>query len=135
MTTKILDYKVLKQKFINKKSWGLLTSIDLYKCNHQTLSEKGAIEKYVIALCDKIINVKRFGDPIIVKFGDDPKVTGYSMCQLIESSLVSGHFAESTDAIYIDIFSCAPYDAKLAIKYTKKYFEAKECKINIIFRY
>jgi hypothetical protein len=32
------------------------------------------------------------------------------MIQLIETSLISAHFADASWAIYLDVFSCAPYD-------------------------
>ena len=78
--------------------------------------------------------MKRFGEPIIVSFGEDEAVSGYSMTQLIETSLVSGHFANKTNAAFIDIFSCKVYNPIIAATFTKKYFEADSCKIGFLFR-
>jgi len=66
------------------------------------------IGAFVKGLCD-YIEMKRFGEPVIVHFGDSPRVAGYSMSQLIETSLISGHFVELDNSVYIDVFSCKQY--------------------------
>ena len=78
--------------------------------------------------------MKRFGDPLIIFFGEDAAVSGYSMTQLIETSLISGHFANQTNGAFIDIFSCKLYNPITAATFTQKYFEAKSCKIGYLFR-
>lgn len=129
-----MDYEVIKKEFAEHKMWGLSTSIDLYDCDHETISNAEKIKQFVVEVCDKI-KVKRFGEPTVVKFGADPKVSGYSMTQLIESSLVSGHFAETSNAAYLDIFSCAPYDANALMDYAKEFFKAQKCNSKIQYRY
>jgi len=113
--------------------WGMLTSIDLFGCDHATLSSGEKIKQYTIELC-KLIDMKRFQDPVIVRFGADPKVSGYSLAQLIETSLVSGHFAETSDSVYIDIFSCKYYDQEKAVEFTKNFFKAKKFAFNTTLR-
>ena len=127
------DFEIIKKTMQEKKAWGLLTSLDLYNCNPSLIKDKDAIFEYTVELCNKI-EVKRFGDPTIVKFGEDPKVTGYSLVQLIETSLVSGHFADNSDAAYLDIFSCKAYDPKIVLEYTKQFFQAEEHSIKVIYR-
>jgi S-adenosylmethionine/arginine decarboxylase-like enzyme len=78
--------------------------------------------------------MKRFGDTKVVHFGEDEKVAGYSMVQLIETSLISGHFTNSTNNAYIDIFSCKYYNPLAVEEFTKKFFEAKEAKMHYILR-
>ncbi len=34
------------------------------------------------------------------------------MTQLIETSLISGHFANKTNTVYLDVFSCKYYDPR-----------------------
>jgi len=108
------------------KYWGVLTSIDLRNCSYEKITSKSVIKKYVIELCD-LIDMKRFGECNIVHFGEDERVAGFSMTQLIETSLISGHFANLSKCAYIDIFSCKDYDSNVAVGFTKKYFDAKEC--------
>lgn len=122
-----------KEEYGETKSWGLLTSIDLFDCNPKTLRDGDAIKKFIVELC-KLIDMKRFGETLLVRFGADPRVQGYSAVQLIETSCISGHFAEDSDSVYIDIFSCKWYDQKKAVEFTKKYFGAKRIESNVILR-
>jgi S-adenosylmethionine/arginine decarboxylase-like enzyme len=124
---------VSEEKYQNSGAWGLLTSIDLFECNPETLRNKEKIEKYIVELCE-LIDMKRFGEPVIVRFGKDPRVQGYSAVQLIETSCISGHFAEDSNSVYIDIFSCKFYDSEKAIEFTKKFFEGKREKSNVVIR-
>jgi S-adenosylmethionine/arginine decarboxylase-like enzyme len=105
--------------------WGLLTSLDLYGCDPESVRDAETIRQYVIDLCD-LIKMKRFGECQVVHFGQDPRVEGYSMVQLIETSLISGHFSNLTNAVYIDIFSCKPYDPDAVARFTKSHFGAAQ---------
>ena len=78
--------------------------------------------------------MKRFGEPIVVRFGADPRVQGYSLAQLIETSLISGHFAEDTDRAFIDVFSCKEYPPQTTAEFCKRYFEAKSMEYSVVFR-
>ena len=113
--------------------WGLLASIDARSCNAEFIRSADAIKKYVVELCD-LIQMKRFQETCVVNFGEDEKVAGYSMIQLIETSLISGHFANLTNNAYIDIFSCKVYDPYQAADFTKQFFGASDVSVNIYFR-
>jgi S-adenosylmethionine/arginine decarboxylase-like enzyme len=108
----------------NEDYWGLLTSVDCYDCSPELIRDADYIKKFVVDLCGHI-EMKRFGDTVVVNFGEDEKVAGYSMTQLIETSLISGHFANLTNASYIDIFSCKWYDPEIAAKFTADYFKSE----------
>lgn len=115
----------MKEKDFEKdKLWGMSYSVDLYDCNPEIIRDADKIKEYVKILCDDVINMKRYGECQVVHFGDDPKVTGFSMTQLIETSLVSGHFANNTNAAYLDIFSCRWYDIYKVKEFSKEFFEA-----------
>lgn len=123
----------IKKEFYDTNAWGLLTSVDLYECNPKTIRDAAAIKRYVDELCE-LIEMKQFGETQIVNFGEDEKVAGYSMVQLIETSLISGHFANKNNSAYIDIFSCKYYEPSVAVEFTKKFFESKEVKMHYILR-
>ena len=114
-----------EQKFISTKLWGMSTSVDLYKCNPKTIRDADKIKEYVTTLCNDVIDMKMYGDCQVVHFGEDPKVSGFSMTQLIETSLVSGHFANNTNAAYLDIFSCKWYNIEKMVEFSKSFFEAE----------
>ncbi|HJJ48639.1 MAG TPA: S-adenosylmethionine decarboxylase [Methanocorpusculum sp.] len=121
-------------EFKKNNCWGLCTSIDLKNCNPEFIRSRDKIYAFVVELVDNVISMKRFGEPQIVNFGADERVAGYSMTQLIETSLVSGHFANDTNAAYIDIFSCAEYKPREAAEFCKKFFEADEMRLSVVFR-
>jgi S-adenosylmethionine/arginine decarboxylase-like enzyme len=123
----------IKQKFEGGNFWGVETTVDAYTCDPETIRNAGKIKQYVYELCD-LIKMKRFGDCQIVNFGADEKVAGYSMIQLIETSLISGHFANKTNSAYINIFSCKYYNPKIVEDFTKEFFKADKCIVNINLR-
>lgn len=108
-----------------EKVWGYHLVIDLKDCNPDTIRSGYLIKKYVEDIC-LLIEMTRYGDTVLERFGKDPEVTGYSMFQLIEESNISGHFVEKNDTAFIDIFSCKEYKINTAVQYTAKYFGAKE---------
>ena len=113
--------------------WGMSMNVDLYDCKPETIRDPKKIKEFVDTLC-KMIKVKRFGETTIVNFGEDERVAGFSMIQLIETSLVSGHFANQTNNVYLDIFSCKEYPPNLAAEYCKKFFGAKSMLTKLTFR-
>lgn len=125
--------KQLKGKFDQAGAWGLLTTINMKGCNPQTIRDAEKVKQYAKELCERI-GVKRYGDCIVVNFGEDPRVSGFSMVQLIETSLVSGHFANETNSVYIDIFSCKWYDPEEAERFTREYFEATDGNATSVIR-
>ena len=126
-------FEEIKQKFDDSKAWGLLSSLDLHDCDPEKIRDSECIKEYVVQLCE-LIKMKRFGDCTVVNFGEDEKVAGFSMTQLIETSLIAGHFANLTSNVYIDIFSCKLYDPFEAAEFTKNFFGAKDYKLHFIFR-
>jgi len=113
--------------------WGVLSSVDINNCDPETIRSAEKIEKFVIELCD-LIKMKRFGECQIVHFGEDEKVTGYSMTQLIETSLVSGHFANASNTAYIDVFSCKFYEPREVAEFAVSYFKGSDYKLHISLR-
>ncbi len=125
--------KNYKQEFEAMKAWGILSSIDIHDCDPQLIRDAAAIKEFVIRLCD-IIEMKRFGDTVIVHFGEDERVAGFSMTQLIETSLISAHFANQTNNVYLDIFSCKYYEPEIAAEFARKFFRGKDCHLHVAFR-
>jgi len=122
------------KKKIGVKKFGTELIMDLLDCDPKIIRSKKKISEYSDKIC-KLIKVKRFGKPIVKRFGFGKDFTaGYSLVQLIETSLVSGHFSELWRVSYINIFSCKDFDAKTAAHFTKKFFQAKKMKKRIIRR-
>lgn len=115
------------------KAWGLSTAVDLHDCRPEAIRDRDHIEAYVIALC-KLIGMKRFGGCQVVHFGKG-RVAGYSMLQLIETSLISGHFANDSNRAYLDVFSCKGYDPAVVEEFSRKFFGARSSACSVAVRY
>ncbi|MBR2255569.1 MAG: S-adenosylmethionine decarboxylase [Candidatus Methanomethylophilaceae archaeon] len=120
-------------KYNNEKHWGLHIAIDLAGCDHAKICDGDYIKQFAIDLAEHI-HMKRYGEPIAVRFGAEPKVEGYSLIQLIETSCISGHFAEDTDRAFIDVFSCKDYPPESTANYCKEYFGAQRMQYATLFR-
>lgn len=116
-----------------ENAWGMASAIDIYNCDPQLIRDAEAIRRFVVELCD-LIEMKRFGDTQVVHFGEDERVAGYSMVQLIETSLISGHFANLTNAVYLDVFSCKPYNPQVVREFSQKYFKGAGSALQVALR-
>ncbi len=115
------------------KAWGLCAAVDLQDCNPDLIRDPEHIRRYVVELCE-IIGMKRFGECLVVDFGEG-RVAGYSMVQLISTSLISGHFANDTNNAYLDIFSCKGYDPEVVEAFSKDFFGARCSATTVTLRY
>jgi S-adenosylmethionine decarboxylase len=129
----MLDVAKLKAEYEARDMWGLVSSIDLHGCNPATIRDADKVKAFVYELCDRI-KVKRFGECTVVDFGEDPRVSGFSMTQLVETSLISGHFANQTNTVYLDIFSCKFYDPQVAADYAREFFGASDANLTVTLR-
>jgi len=118
--------QTIVEQAVKKSAWGIASSFDIYNCDPVTIRSAEKIQQFVVELCD-LIEMKRFGETKIVNFGEDERVAGYSMVQLIETSLISAHFANMTNAVYLDVFSCKPYDPDVVAEFAREYFEGSNC--------
>lgn len=124
----ILDFKFCsadKPKDLLRKSamgkWGFMLALDLGACCPKAIRCSKTIGNFSESLVKKI-DMKAYGEPHIVHFGEDNKA-GYTLVQLIETSNITAHFCEQDNAAFIDIFSCKPFDPKDARVVIDEYFK------------
>ena len=118
---------------VRESVWGIACSFDIYNCDPDTIRSAEKIKQFVVELCD-LIQMRRFGETQVVHFGEDEKVAGYSMVQLIETSLISAHFANLTNTTYLDVFSCRPYDPDDVEEFATEFFGGSHCTTNVNLR-
>lgn len=123
----------IMQKATAKNAWGIASSIDVYNCDPDLIRSAEHIKQFVIELCD-LIEMRRFGETTVIHFGEHENVAGYSMTQLIETSLISAHFANKTNTAYIDVFSCKPYNPDVVNEFAKDFFKGEFTVINVNLR-
>jgi S-adenosylmethionine decarboxylase len=127
-----------KKAYDKKDPWGVLTSVDIYDCVPGILGDAGLIEKFAKDLC-VTIGIKPLGNCRVVRFGadeigEDEKTAGYSMTQLIETSLISGHFVNATHTAYLDILSCKFYEPRDVAEFAMSFFKGGHYKMQIALR-
>jgi S-adenosylmethionine/arginine decarboxylase-like enzyme len=128
-----LKTRSIMDQAIQENAWGIASSIDIYDCDPWTIRSAEKIREFVVELCD-LIEMKRFQDTVVVNFGEDERVAGFSMVQLIETSLISGHFANLTNTAYLDVFSCKPYDPDVVAEFARTFFQGKRCITHVNLR-
>ncbi len=128
-----VDVATKFEEAVAQEVWGMASAIDIYHCDPQKIRNADEIRRFVVELCD-MIAMKRFGDTQVVHFGEDERVAGYSMVQLIETSLISAHFANLTNAVYLDVFSCKPYDAEKVRAFSQEFFGGSYSILNVNLR-
>ena len=121
-----METQTIVEQAVEQSVWGIASSFDIYNCDPEAIRNAERIQQFVVELCD-LIEMKRFGETIIVNFGEDERVAGYSMAQLIETSLISAHFANLTNTVYLDVFSCKAYDPKIVADFAKRFFGGSRC--------
>lgn len=108
--------------------------LNLYDCKLKKISTKEEILRFVNELCE-FIDMEKYGTPFIERFAEHSQIAaGFSVAQMITTSLVSGHFSDYLRSAYINIFSCKHFDAEKTIEFTKNFFEAKKITVQILQR-
>jgi S-adenosylmethionine decarboxylase len=122
-----------KKRFQESKAWGLTASVDIYNCNHAFIADAEYIRQFAAKLCKKI-KMKTFGECNVVHFGNNKRAAGFSMTQLIETSLISGHFAAAANAAYLDIFSCKFFEPRTVAEFATEFFQGKHYRMQVGLR-
>ena len=101
-------------------SWGYHLILDSSRCMRGAIRCPQIITQFSDDLV-KQIDMVPYGRPQVQHFGSGNKA-GYTLVQLIETSNIVAHFVEETDDMYLDVFSCKPYDPETVKKVVGKYF-------------
>ena len=88
--------------------WGYHLILDCSKCIASSIRSSPNITKFAKNLVKKIDMVP-YGEPQVIHFGSGDKA-GYTLVQLIETSNITAHFCEETNDMYLDVFSCKPFN-------------------------
>lgn len=124
---------------VTKKPYGFELILDLHGCDISTFNRE-SLDAYFAKLC-KAIKMQKceryFWDDVGLPEEEkqtSPHTKGSSAVQFILTSSIVIHTLDLLEAVYINIFSCKEYDKELALKITKEWFGAKECKTHFIER-
>jgi len=127
------DYTPFEDKY------GIELILDLHDCDVSTFT-RDSISDYFAQLCD-LIDMKRedlhFWDDVGLDEEDkqtSPHTQGTSAVQFILTSSIVIHALDQLRAVYINMFSCKPYDPKAAEEFTMKWFGAASGSARVIDR-
>jgi S-adenosylmethionine/arginine decarboxylase-like enzyme len=101
-------------------AWGYHLILDCYNADKELITSSTNIAAFAKALVKKI-NMKAYGEPQVIHFGEDDK-QGYTLVQLIETSNIVAHFCDDSGNFYLDVFSCKPYENALVVETVKQFF-------------
>lgn len=115
--------------------WGYHLLLDCKGCDTNKISNPKILADFVKTLI-KTIDMKAYGEPILKHFAEhNPEVAGYSLLQLIETSSITGHFADLSGDSYIDIFSCKSFDIEKAKAVVKSFLHPKKIRVTFLHRH
>ena len=122
------------QNSLSKVAFGEELVIDMSGCDQDIIKSKGKMKEFAVTLCD-VINMERYGETIVEDFGHaKSRTSGFSVIQLIETSSIVVHISNYWGYACLNIFTCAKFDPKLVIKFTKEFFKAEKIKATLIKR-
>lgn len=105
-------------------AWGYHLLLDCYDADKTKITDGDNITAFAKKLVERI-DMKAFGEPQVIHFGEDDKL-GYTLVQLIETSNICGHFCDDTGNFYLDVFSCKPYDIETVLQTVNDFFSPKK---------
>ena len=90
--------------------WGFHGIFDCSGCDLDKIQSADNIKSWLSSLLTAI-DMTAVGDPIVTMTGVGmPDKEGYTAIQIIVPSSIVAHFIDSTQHIYIDVFSCKEFD-------------------------
>lgn len=121
---------------MSSKCWGYHLILNLSDCNLETMKDKDHIQKCVNEILEKT-DMHPMGPTIFeyAEYSDEhAEVAGYTVVQVIITSCLVMHLAESSKAIYFDFFSCKQYDKEVVKKIVTDYFKCTSMSENYLTR-
>jgi S-adenosylmethionine/arginine decarboxylase-like enzyme len=123
----------LLASFQEEHPWGIDTAIDLFDCDPIAIRDPGFIRSFAVDLCETI-QMGQYSEPLVIRFGDDPDVCGFTLVQLIETSDIVAHFIEQVNAACLHVFSCSAYSPCQIAAFCQRWFHAQGVQLSVVFR-
>jgi S-adenosylmethionine decarboxylase len=105
---KLDDYRYMDVDGQVQEYWGFHLMLNARNCNRASITSKENVENFARELVQRI-DMKAYGNPMVVNFGTGNKA-GFTLVQLIETSNICAHFCNDTGDVYLDVFSCKPFN-------------------------
>lgn len=106
-----------------KSYWGYHLILDCGGCDPLLMQNYENVHEWISQLV-KDIDMQPIGAPRIeYTAGEFPDKAGFTVVQIIVTSSIVAHFVDKLGQIYLDVFSCKPFDPAIVEASMKKMFE------------
>jgi S-adenosylmethionine/arginine decarboxylase-like enzyme len=114
--------------------WGYHLILDCHACDVPSIQSYDNVHKWITDLV-KAIDMEPIGEPRIeYTAAEFPDKAGFTAIQVIVTSSIVAHFIDSTGDVYIDVFSCKPFDNDIVLKSIQDSFSPKKIRPNYLTR-
>jgi len=114
--------------------WGYHLILDCHACDVPSIQSYDNVHKWITDLV-KAIDMEPIGEPRIeYTAAEFPDKAGFTAVQIIVTSSIVAHFIDSTGDVYIDVFSCKPFDNDIVLKSIQDSFSPKKIRPNYLTR-
>lgn len=114
--------------------WGYHLILDCSACDVPSIQSRENVYNWIKHLVSAI-DMEPIGEPHIeytaAEFTDK---AGFTAIQVIVTSSIVAHFIDSTGDVYIDVFSCKPFDNDTVIASINSAFQPKKIRTNFLTR-
>jgi S-adenosylmethionine decarboxylase len=115
-------------------TFGPHLTLDLNHCNPEKLSDFDLVFDILDRL-PEMIGMTKITQPYVFKysglFPEDKGITGFVV---IAESHISIHTFQEKNYVFIDLFSCKPFNYEFAQQYLIDVFESKKPTVNVLMR-
>ena len=106
--------------------WGYHLILDCGQCDVAKMKDKDNVTDWITKLVPAI-DMKPIGPPRVeYTAAEFPSKAGFTVVQVIITSDITAHFVDNLAQIYIDVFSCKPYDQSIVEESVRTHFGAKK---------
>jgi S-adenosylmethionine decarboxylase len=114
--------------------FGMELVLDIDACDLGALTDHDGLVQFAGDLVE-LLKMRAYGDPIIEHFGhDDPRTSGFTLVQLIETSSIVGHFSDELRRAHLNIFSCRAFDPDEAAQFCAERFGGRVAARHVLIR-
>ena len=113
-------------------SWGKHLILNARNCYPHAIRSAAVIERFCKDLVMEI-DMKAYGEPQIVHFGTG-EAKGYTLVQLIETSNITAHFSESSNTMYLDVFSCKSFQEESVKRVVRRWMIPAKMECQVMLR-
>ena len=114
-----------------KNGYGPHLMLDLNDCNPEILNDLDACFRLLNELPERI-GMTKITQPYVFRYsGMIPEDDGITGVTVIAESHISLHTYPKKSFVFVDLFSCKPFDVERAMDYIVQFFESKSPEFHV----